>query len=85
MPWHIGIDQCAPLFAPCLLGCPCILIPCHRVVGATSSIVGYAGGLDRKGALLEIEHSGALRAGLARREKEQLMSIEENKAAVRRW
>jgi hypothetical protein len=55
------------------------------VVGATSSIAGYAGGLDRKGALLEIEHSGALRAGLARREKEQLMSIEENKAAVRRW
>src|ERR1700733_10263420 len=40
----------------------CILIPCHRVVGATSSIAGYAGGLDRKGALLEIEHSGALRA-----------------------
>jgi hypothetical protein len=22
MPWHIGIDQCAPMFAPCLLGCP---------------------------------------------------------------
>jgi hypothetical protein len=36
------------------------------VVGATSSVAGYAGGLDRKRALLEIEHAGALRAGLAR-------------------
>jgi hypothetical protein len=43
------------------------------------------GGLGRKRALLEIEHAGALRAGLARREKAQLTSIEENKAAVRRW
>jgi hypothetical protein len=40
--------------------------PCHRVVGATSSVAGYAGGLDRKRALPEIEHAGALRAGLAR-------------------
>jgi hypothetical protein len=55
------------------------------VVGATSGIAGYAGGPGRKGALLEIEHSGALRAAIARREKKQLMSIEENKAAVRRW
>jgi O-6-methylguanine DNA methyltransferase len=62
-----------------------IIIPCHRVVGATSRAAGYAGGLDRKRALLEIEHAGALRAGLARREREQLMSIEENKAAVGRW
>ena len=35
-----------------------IVLPCHRVVGATGSLVGYAGGLDRKRALLELE--GAL-------------------------
>lgn len=35
-----------------------IVLPCHRVVGATGSLVGYAGGLERKVALLELE--GAL-------------------------
>lgn len=35
-----------------------ILIPCHRVVGQTGNLTGYAGGLDRKRALLELE--GAL-------------------------
>jgi methylated-DNA-[protein]-cysteine S-methyltransferase len=43
----------------------CIIIPCHRVVGATGKLTGYAGGLDRKRALLEIEQAGALRAGHA--------------------
>jgi len=32
-----------------------IVLPCHRVVGSTGSLVGYAGGLDRKRALLELE------------------------------
>lgn len=32
-----------------------IIIPCHRVLGANSSLTGYAGGIDRKIALLEIE------------------------------
>lgn len=32
-----------------------ILIPCHRVVGAGGRLTGYAGGLDRKRQLLEIE------------------------------
>lgn len=32
-----------------------ILIPCHRVVGANGSLTGYAGGLTRKTALLELE------------------------------
>ena len=33
----------------------CILIPCHRVVGAGGSLTGYAGGLRRKRALLDLE------------------------------
>ena len=32
-----------------------ILIPCHRVMGSDGSLTGYAGGLDRKRALLELE------------------------------
>lgn len=32
-----------------------ILIPCHRVVGANGSLTGYAGGIDKKRRLLEIE------------------------------
>ena len=33
-----------------------IIVPCHRVVGADGSLVGFAGGLDRKQFLLELEN-----------------------------
>ena len=32
-----------------------VIIPCHRVVGADGSMTGYAGGIDRKRFLLELE------------------------------
>jgi methylated-DNA-[protein]-cysteine S-methyltransferase len=38
----------------------CLLIPCHRVVGAGGALTGYAGGLLRKERLLELERSAAL-------------------------
>lgn len=34
-----------------------IIIPCHRVVGSNGSLTGYAGGIDRKIKLLELEHA----------------------------
>jgi len=32
-----------------------LMIPCHRVVGSNGALTGYAGGLERKSALLELE------------------------------
>jgi methylated-DNA-[protein]-cysteine S-methyltransferase len=39
-----------------------IVIPCHRVIGSTGALVGYASGIERKRWLLE--HEGALSGGL---------------------
>lgn len=35
-----------------------IIVPCHRIIGSNKDLIGYAGGIDRKKALLELE--GAL-------------------------
>lgn len=35
-----------------------LMIPCHRVLGSNGLLTGYAGGVDRKRALLEREKSG---------------------------
>ncbi len=37
-----------------------IAVPCHRVIGTNGSLTGYAGGLDMKKALLQLEHNGML-------------------------
>ncbi len=34
-----------------------IIVPCHRVIGANGSLVGYGGGLDRKALLLDHERT----------------------------
>lgn len=34
-----------------------IVVPCHRVIGRNASLTGYAGGLDMKHALLELEQT----------------------------
>ncbi len=35
-----------------------VIVPCHRVVGSGGALTGYAGGLDRKRALLALEARG---------------------------
>lgn len=32
-----------------------IIVPCHRVIGSNGKLVGYAGGLERKRYLLDLE------------------------------
>lgn len=34
-----------------------VVVPCHRIVGADGSLTGYAGGLERKQVLLDLERS----------------------------
>lgn len=34
-----------------------LVVPCHRVLGADGSLTGYAGGLERKAALLQLERA----------------------------
>ncbi|MFD5426000.1 methylated-DNA--[protein]-cysteine S-methyltransferase [Streptomyces sp. NPDC127084] len=36
-----------------------IIVPCHRVIGASGSLTGYGGGLDRKQRLLAFERGAA--------------------------
>ncbi|WP_299538206.1 methylated-DNA--[protein]-cysteine S-methyltransferase [uncultured Streptomyces sp.] len=37
-----------------------IIVPCHRVIGASGSLTGYAGGLERKQRLLAFESGGTV-------------------------
>lgn len=41
----------------------CVIVPCHRVVGADGRLTGYAGGLKRKQFLLGLEEPVQVKAG----------------------
>ena len=41
----------------------CIVVPCHRVVGRDGKLTGYAGGLERKHFLLDLEGLAPVSAG----------------------
>ena len=41
-----------------------LIIPCHRVVGSNGNLTGYAGGIERKVALLKIEADGRRRGDI---------------------
>jgi len=41
----------------------CVIVPCHRVVGAGGRLTGYAGGLQRKQFLLDLEEPTEVKAG----------------------
>ena len=49
-----------------------IIVPCHRVIGENGTLTGYAGGLDRKQALLDLE-GAALAPGARHRAQARLL------------
>jgi len=45
-------------------------VPCHRVLGSDGTLTGYAGGLERKTALLRLETAGGSASRPAARQLE---------------
>ena len=39
-----------------------VIVPCHRVIGSDGSLTGYAGGIERKIRLLDIENASCLKS-----------------------
>ena len=59
-----------------------LIIPCHRVVGTNGSLTGYAGGIDKKVRLLELEKTDMTKFFIPKRTQEsnEIMDfIEERK------
>lgn len=51
-----------------------IVIPCHRLVGADGALTGYAGGVERKRTLLELENRSAV-SPMIRRDGSRVASL----------
>jgi methylated-DNA-[protein]-cysteine S-methyltransferase len=52
----------------------CLLIPCHRIIGRDRALRGYAGGIERKGKLLQLEkHTLACTSAAAINEKTKVL------------
>lgn len=45
-----------------------VIVPCHRVLGSGGALTGYAGGLPRKVALLDLEHGSMQAVAMKRRD-----------------
>ena len=54
---HLGQEKMSPQAVGQAVGSNpiCIIIPCHRCVGAGGKLTGYAWGLEKKSALLRLE------------------------------
>ncbi|MFI5779095.1 methylated-DNA--[protein]-cysteine S-methyltransferase [Nocardia sp. NPDC051570] len=57
---RIGAPRAAVRAVGAAIGANPLMIvrPCHRVIGANGALTGYAGGIERKRQLLELEHAG---------------------------
>jgi methylated-DNA-[protein]-cysteine S-methyltransferase len=56
MSTHLGAPKAVRAVAAAIGRNPIsIVVPCHRVIGAHGALTGYAGGLPRKAALLQLE------------------------------
>jgi AraC family transcriptional regulator of adaptative response/methylated-DNA-[protein]-cysteine methyltransferase len=56
---EMGIpDSTRAVARACAVNRVSLMVPCHRVVGASGSLTGYRWGVDRKRRLLEAEQAG---------------------------
>ncbi len=53
----------------------CIVVPCHRVIGADGKLIGYGGGIERKRWLLAHEHHAGVAAAAPARATAALSSV----------